>query len=174
MALHEWPSFTVFFDGIVPGANKYMATLWNGSASVKLVLKEITLVSTQTGGVSGTVLNQELRRILARTAGSPVPISAENSLDTETTGVAADSNSSNVVDGALIRRFIHTGEEVGLTGSFVSGILATLGGVVYRWIDGTRGLTLQPGQGLSVKNITASVTGSCGYLMKFVEVPLEP
>lgn len=162
------PTFFVVFDRVVPAALKYVATLWNGSATHKLVLQRIRVYNWQLAAVTGVLLEQQLERITARTAGVAVAVRACDTADVLPTGVAADSGSTGVTVLHLVERIFTTNDEMALTANNISTWRVELAGAVtYDRKPGTTGHTLRPGQGFAVKNITAAAVGSVSYIFEF-------
>lgn len=163
-------SFRVLYDRIVPAANKYMATLYNTSATRKVVIKRIYILNHQFAAATGVLLEGEVRRISARTAGTAVTPVAEDLNDTLSAGITADTLSTAVTDSSLLRRYIIANEENLLTTwnmNNAQGLNAY--GLVYEAPAGGRGLTLRQNQGISVKNITASTVGSTTVIIEFTD-----
>ncbi len=163
------PSFFAVYDRIAPAANKYMATIFNTSSTKKVVIQRVWVFNWQEATVNGALLSQEFRKITARTAGTSVTPSAEDTLDILPAGITADHNSSAVSDSDLIKRLWAAGEEV-----FLSSAAFLLGGraidancLMYERKDGMRGLTLRQNQGVTIKNITSSTVGTVSYVIEF-------
>lgn len=166
------PTYYAVYDRIAPAANKYMATLFNTSSTRKVVIQRIYQYNWQFTGVTDNLLEQELRRITARTAGTVVTPIAEDTRDSLSAGITADTNSSAVTDSSLIKRIITGSAEAAIAGG-VSGlkIMRTTDNlaVIYDRIPGTRGITLRLNQGLTIKNITSVTVGTCSYVIVFTD-----
>lgn len=166
----SFPTFHAVFDRISPAANKYMATLWNGASGRKVVVQRIWRFNWQVATVTGTTLDQELRRITARTAGTSVTPIALDSNDTLTSGITADHNSSSVTDSSLLQRVMAVSEERdGLDTRVVDWLALYPFALVYDRKDGTRGIVLRENQGLTIKNITSSTVGTVSYIIEFTD-----
>lgn len=157
--------FSAYFDDIAPAANKYMATIFNTSSTRKVVVRRLDLIYRQTAAVTGVVLDQQVRRITARTAGTTVTPTAADSNDTLSSGITADTGSTSVTDGALLQEHITSSEELLPADELATGFL--LSKRLYEKPDGMKGLTLRQNQGVSVKNITSSTVGAMSYLLNF-------
>lgn len=168
------PCFYAVFSRIAPGANKYMATLFNTSATRRVVIQRIWNYNWQFTGVTDALLEQELRRITARTAGTPVtPYSADPS-DALSAGITADHASTAVADSTLLQMLV-TGQAESTIAGGEAGLkvfrTAAYGALVYERKPGLKGHTLLQDQGITVKNLTASVLGSCSYVFEFTDEP---
>ncbi len=123
--------------------------------------------------MTGVLLDQELRNITARTAGTNVTIVSEDSADSLSAGISADTNSSAVTDSSLIRRLFAANEEFVLATAttVITGSAALLhdGQLVYWRKDGSKGIVLRQNQGVAIKNITNSTVGSVSYIFEFTD-----
>lgn len=172
-------TFTAIFDRIAPAANKYMATIFNTSATRKVVIKRIWRKSQVAAAVVGVLLEQEIRAITARTAGTSVTPFAHDTNQALSAGIAADTASTAVTEGtgnrALFKRFFSSTEEVLLAELTTSpeGAGAHLNDAqcIY-WAKGdTDGVVLRQNQGLTIKNITSSTVGTVSYEIEFTDEP---
>lgn len=170
-------TFTAVFDRIVPGANKYMATVFNTSTTRKVVVKRIWCKNRNVTAVTGVQLEQEIRGITARTAGTSITPFAHDTTLALSAGITADHASTAVTEAtgnrALFERIIHSSEEVLLAEltTSVEGARAVLNDAqcIY-WSKGdAEGITLRQNQGITVKNITSSVVGSVSYAIEFTD-----
>ena len=167
-------AFFAVCDRIAPATNKYMATLWNGATGRVVVVDRVYRFNWQVAAVTGVFLEQELRFITARTAGTGVQIQTEDSNDTPTANIACDTGSTSVTEGtgsrALIKRFFAPSEEVSLAGAWglahVAGHINDAQLVWYRKA-GSSGLVLRLNQGITIKNLTNSTVGTCSYGVEF-------
>lgn len=171
------PLFYVVFDKIAPAANKYMATLFNTSVTRKIQIRNIYRLNWQVTAVSGVSVEQYLARITARTAGTVVAINSNDTNITLSSGISADTNSSAVTESHIVRRFFAVDEEVG---SAVAGSTPNVPDYIGYGLDGnlnriyeksvgTTGIILRQNQGISIRNVTASVVGSVSYIIEFTD-----
>ena len=165
----EDPSFIAVYDRIAPAANKYMATLFNTSSTRKVVVRRIYVYSWQIAAVAGVVLDQELRRITARTTGTSVTPVAYDTNDSLSAGITADHNSSAVTDSSLLRRILASSEEVSLVQGGPNPWTFASHGLQYEVNPGMKGIVLRQNQGITVKNITASAVGTVSYTFEFTD-----
>jgi len=167
----SYATYYAVFDRIVPGANKYMATLFNTSATRKVVITHIWRFNWQALGVVGVILEQYLARITARTAGTGVTIFADDTADTLSAGISADTNSSAVTEAHIITRSFASSEEMALaaTGMVLSAGTDEASQILYQRRDGQRGLTLRQNQGVTVRNVTSSTIGTVSYIIEFFD-----
>ena len=170
-------TFTAVFDRIAPAANKYMATVFNTSSTRKVVVKRIWRKNRGITAVTGILLEQEIRGITARTAGTSVTPFAHDTNLALSAGITADHASTAVTEAtgnrALFERFLCSTEEVLIAELTTSpeGSAAYLNDAqcVY-WSKGdAEGITLRQNQGLTIKNITSSTVGTLSYAIEFTD-----
>ena len=167
------PTFWAVYDRVAPATNKYMAVLWNSSATRVVRVRRIWRMDWQVAAVVGVLLEQELRYITARTGvGTAVTPTPLDSIDTLSAGIDASHAATGVTDGPLLSRLFATSEEV---------ILAAAGQVlgfssderyqiVYEESRGsTKPITLRQNRGVAIKNITASTIGTVSYIFEFTD-----
>lgn len=164
-------TFYAVFDRVAPAANKYMATIFNTSASRIARINRIWVYNWQVGAVTGVLLDQELRRISARTMGVAVTPVAGDSGDTLSAGITADTASTVVteVTDALYQRIIAYSEEATLAQGYVTGREQDAGALQYERPPWARGIVLRQNEGITIKNITSSTVGSVSYVFEFTD-----
>ena len=161
-------TFYALYDRITPAANKYMATLFNTSATRKVVVHKIWWINASITAVTGVILDQYLARITARTAGTSVTIRTNDTADTLSAGITADTNSTSVTEDHISERFIATSEEPTIAQTQLTAYSQS-GGLIYERTPGTRGVTLRQNQGISLRNITNSTVGQVSYCFEFTD-----
>lgn len=176
-SLKQTPAlFYATFDRIAPAANKYMATLFNTSDTLLLMVTRIYRLNWQETDISDANLQQYLARITARTAGTSVTIRADDTDDPIPSGAAADTGSTAVTETNIRLRFFSTNDSpVGLTGGdkFGTAIVHSFNiqdGIIYRREPETKGLVLRQNQGVSIRNVTSNTTGTVSYIIEFTQV----
>jgi len=168
------PSFYVLYDRIPPAENKYVAVLWNGSSTRKIVVQRIRVYNWQVTAVTGVLLEQQLEFITARTAGTTVPIRTYDTIDTVPAGVSAEVGVTGVTTGHIIERIFTTNDEMALTTNNIATWRVELAGAVTydRKLSGVKGHTLRQNQGIAIKNITKATLGSVSYIFEFTSEAL--
>ena len=165
------PLYYAVFDRIAPAANKYMATLFNGSSTNIIMVSRIFRLNWQFATVTDNDLDQYLARITARTAGASVTIRSGDTADTVPSGISADTGSTAVTEDHIIRRvpainFVWH-QDLPLEANAVNGPLV---GLIYERQIEHKGPILRNNEGLSIRNITAVTTGSVSYVFEFSQV----
>jgi hypothetical protein len=167
----EPATFVAIADRIVPAVNKYILTLFNTTATRKVVLQKGFIFNWQTATVTGTVLDCEFRRVTARTAGATITPVAYDTADTLTAGITADSTTTAVTDSSLFQRVLATGEEVTTALTFASLQADAAHAMFYEKKDGMKGITCRQNQGVTIKNIVGTV-GSISVVFVFTDEPV--
>lgn len=170
-------AFFAVYDRIVPAQNKYMATLFNTSTTRKVVVARIYRLNWQVAAVTGVFLEQELRFIAARTAGTSVTIQQDDSNVNLSSGISADTGSTSVTEGtgarSLIRRIFACNEEAALASGYalVGTGFSIDAALVWMRRPGSSGIILRANEGITIKNTTNSTVGTCSYVFEFEDEP---
>jgi hypothetical protein len=163
------PTFYAVFDRIAPAANKYMAVLWNGTVSRKLVIQRVWVYNWQNSSVTGVLLEQQMIKISARTAGTPVTPLAGDPSDTLTSGIIAETAATGVTDAGMYKRIFCASEEEALSSAQATPGTTESTGLQYSRVSGTRGLVVRQSQGWAIKNLTNNTNGSVSYVVEFTD-----
>ena len=169
----EPATFSCVFDRIAPAANKYLATIFNTSATRKVVVHSVYVFNWNLTAVTGVILQGELWRLTARTAGTGVTAVARDTADTLSSGIACDTGSTSVTDSSLLRRLVYSAEEAKIGALTLESVTSTADqwALAYKKEAGQKGITLRQNEGLSVKNITSSTVGTVSVVVIFTDEP---
>jgi hypothetical protein len=173
-APYEPATFYVVFDRIAPAANKYMATLFNTSATRVVRLQQLWQLNWQVAAVTGVALEQYVAIITARTAGTSVPIHAYDSADTLSGGISADTISASVTESHIVNRQLATSEEGSALGTQLGeDFRAQDRGFQLLWerTKASKGFTFRQNQGITIRNVTGSTVGTVSYFVEFTDEP---
>lgn len=163
------PTFYAVFDRVAPASNKYMAVLWNGTVSRKLVIQRVWVYNWQSSSVTGVLLEQQMIKISARTAGTAVTPLAGDASDTLTSGIVAETASTGVTDAGMYKRIFCASEEEALSSAQAVPGTTENAGLQYSRVSGTRGLVVRQSQGWAIKNLTNNTNGSVSYVVEFTD-----
>lgn len=173
----EPATFLAIADRIVPAVNKYILSIINTTATRKVVMQRVFVYNWQTAAVTGTLLEQEFRKVTAVTGGAAVTSIAHDSIDTLTAGINITSTSTGVTEVAaaagLLRRNYSSGEEVKFGALMLENSLAVDDriAIVYEKKEGCKGITLRQNQGVTIKNLTGTI-GSTSVVFLFTDEPV--
>ena len=163
--------FYAYYDRIAPAQNKYMATLFNTSATRKVSILRVWWLLNNFTAVTGLVLDCYVARITARTAGTAVTIRARDSNDTVSSGITADTNSTVVTEAFISRRLVGTAEESPVGATSVNTYNDKQAVLLYEFTGrtGEKAETLRQNQGITIRNLTASTVGVMSFCIEFVD-----
>lgn len=171
------PSYYVVFDRIAPAANKYMATLFNTSASTIIMVNRVLKFNWQVTAFAESSLEQYLTFITARTAGTVVTLRSNDSADLVPSGIVADTNSTAVTENHIFRRFQHANNEPQAAGSvpqipdyLAYQLFGQEGCLVWSSLLEYKGRVLRQNEGVSIRNVTSSAVGGVSYVIEFIQV----
>jgi hypothetical protein len=142
-------------------ANKHMFTLYNNGAGV-IRVHELIARNLQTANVNGVAVQLNVTRFaVAPTGGVAATITANDTNDT-ITGLAATSGATIAALGNIQNSYATTNDEVGsTTASAGAAVQAMLSMTPDIWE--AKPLTLRPGQGVTIQNVTNTTLGSFGF-----------
>lgn len=166
------PFYSAYFDRVVPAMNKHMAQIFNTNANVDVLIESIISISNNAVAINGAALDQELRFLTAETPGTVVPVFRPDSIyPILPAGVSITTNGSGTLASTIINRWMTTNEKIG-TGAedSIRAIANQRLFTIYKFEPGKQQIVLHQNQGLVVRNITASILGSCSYLISFSTV----
>lgn len=165
-------------QGVAYALNKYMIDIFNAVASARyLRLREVVMLNNSLAAVTGVILQCELRKSNAQSAGTavtPIPRdSSSGALDANST--MGTGRTVTDVAGYLFRRFAFANEEPVVAGAAFANWL-TLVPFGLMWPPSVGDSALQPltmragvAEGYSVKNITSTAVGAADLEMHFTD-----
>lgn len=173
-AHYDPATFYAFFDRIAPAANKYMATLFNTSATRVAKIQQIWRLNHQVAAVVGVTLEQYLAFITARTAGTSVTIRPYDSANTLSSGIAADHNSTVVTERDIVQRLAAVSEEGSALGTQLGEDFMAMDRnfqLIWERTKQTQGFVLRANEGVTIRNVTSSTVGTVSYFFELTDEP---
>jgi hypothetical protein len=166
------PSYRVFADSIVPGANKYHIYLRNDAASGQTVyLTGLLALNLNVTAVTGVINRFDFRRVTGTPTLTALTPYAFNSADPALAAVTAGHTvTAGMTDGAIILPMVLSSEEQTAvpanTGMFLHhmNMLPALNPY-------GRPLALRPGEAVAVKQSGAGAVGSLSWIIDFSVEP---
>ena len=174
-APYEPPTFFAVFDRIAPAANKYMATLFNTSATRVVRVQQIWQLNWQVAAVTGVSLEQYAAFITARTSGTAVTSRSYDTADTLSAGISADTNSTSVTESYIFNRQLAVSEEGSAIGSQLGEDFRAQDRnfqLIWERTKAAKGFTLRQNQGITIRNVTNSTVGTVSYFFEFTDEPV--
>lgn len=168
-------TFHVFQSATAIAANKSMLSFYNAVGStVKFKLQEIKIINTRTGAITGVVADFRLKRFSTlHTAGTDLTPQSSDSTDTLSASITAKTSATIAGEAAAdMRRALWSSDEWG-TGTLdqegLDHAMQNTGAPWYKAEPNLKPITLNAGEGLHIKQITASTNGTFDILAVFTE-----
>lgn len=162
-------TFVVHCDRIAPAQNKYMCTLFNTSSTRKAVIHRIVAEWNAFTAVTGVVHDMYYARISARTAGTSITIRPNETNDTLSAGISADTNSTSVTESFVWHRFVGSSEESPVTATSINTYGEYQSTILFEKLEGTKGLVLRQNEGVSIRTLTNSTVGVMSFRIVFTD-----
>lgn len=172
VAVNDHPAFTVTAGAITIGNNKSMISLLNSDATKLLRVREIYIVNSQTGAVTGVIATLALRRITGFTGGTSVTPVGNDTNDALGTVTAATGATVSGESASFIQRWFLSTDEWGTGTLDVEALQATFqthNPVFSRRDNEMRPLTIRNGQGVTLKCETNSTAGAFDLVIAFTQ-----
>ena len=166
------PTFRVYAKGIAIGSNKSMLSLMNGSATpLKLKIQEIHIFNTQTTPVTGVVAEFSLLRMTGHSVGTVITPLANDSDDTLNANVSARTGATiSGENSALLQRWLWSSDEWGVGTNDVESNDHAIGQMISDSpTPNSKAVTLNAGQGVTIKQLTNSTAGTFDLLIVFTQ-----
>lgn len=165
-------TYTIAATGVSFAANKSMIGIFNGSGSgLILRIYRIWMLNNQTVAVTGVMTNIEIRRTSAGSGGNAITPTKHDSTNSTLPAQVITASAMTVTDTDLLRRIIWSTDEPVANATVTIDELETIPAISTIWDTGyadanVEPLVLREGQGISVKNIGATV-GICDAFIEF-------
>lgn len=155
-------------DAVALAQNKHHISILNAAASgVIIKVRKIFPINLALAAVTGVALRFDFKLATAHAGGSVItPVKADSANAALPAGVTVRTGATAVTESSLLWPYTCTNDEVGATQAFPSAqLMQALNSIP----DGNeiQELTLNQGEGMTVKQITSSTVGSFGWLMVF-------
>lgn len=158
-------TFHISSIDIAIALNKSMMSIVNANGSgVKIKIQEIRIVNSRTAAVTGVVADFRLKKITGHSAGTNLTPIASDSSDTLSASVTAKTGSTVAGEAAAdMKRASWSSDEWG-TGTADTASHDHVGHLTGEpWISvrpDQKPITLNPGEGITIKQVTNSTNGS--------------
>lgn len=169
----EYATFTVVEQAIASANNKSLISILNASGSpVKIKLRELKLVNTQNTAVTGVVADINLYRMTGHSAGTALTPQAMDTTDTLDSNVTTRTGATIAGESAAALLHIDLSTDEWSAGaSDVESNAHALQSLnsFYRTAPKTKPITLNAGQGVTLKCVTNTTTGLFDIIMVFTQ-----
>lgn len=179
---NSWPvvfnrekTFHLLATGVAIGKGKSMLSLYNAAnASTKVRLREIRLINSQTGAVTGVVAEFQLKRFSTlHSAGTLLTPESSDSSDTINASITARTGATIAGEAAgTLRRALWSSDEWGPGGADVESNDHGQQMAGLPWYSPgaeEKPITLNSNEGIHVKQVTNSTAGTFDLLFVFTE-----
>ena len=161
------PTFLAFANDVAFAGNKHHITLYNPVGSgYNIQLERLLGYNLQLAAVTGVAVRMELLRCGIPTGGTVItPVGYDLALDgTSPAGLVITTNSTSVASESRLFAFGINNDEIPATNSNATGQFRV---DVLTALPDTRTGTLRPGEGITLKQITASTVGLYGWQLVY-------
>jgi hypothetical protein len=179
LEVHEQASFrpgadTYFAvaDNVVPAANKHHLSIFNGLTSGRVVqIRKLFCINTTTAAVAGAVVRFNMLRSTVQAAGTALTAQAADTTNPALPAAITLATGATVTNGPLLWPFMTLTEEWPATQPMSVAAHQQMENIMLM-DDAIQELTLRPGEGFTVQQITAVTTGTLSWLLAFtVDTP---
>jgi len=163
-------------QGVAYALNKSMIEMGHTTSDTRYErVREIVMLNNSLAAVTGVILQQEIRRDTARSAGTALTAVSRDSANAALNANLSGKTGGTITDGALYRRFVFVNEEPVVAGAAMANWLTLVPfGLV--WPPSVGDAALQPltlvastDEGWHVKNVTSSAVGAADLEMWFTD-----
>lgn len=166
-------TFMAYAQDVVIGNNKSMFSLVNaGGSAVKIKIHDIKITNVQTTAVTGIVADFRLQRCGGHSAGTAITPASYDTTNTLNASVTARTNGTITSESAnILRRAKFSTDEWGVGSVDVEAdqYRSQLYNSFYKKIDNTKALTLNAGEGITIKQVINSVVGTFDICVTFTQ-----
>lgn len=167
IALAAEPTFMVWTGAQAPAANKFLLSILNTAAGGGQILKvrKLFLVNSYVGAaITGVMLEYQVQRITGITGGTAITANPSDTADTAMSNATIVHTATSVTGGTPVLFSWYTNnDEGGLTGASPQATIQALTSILPEGPE-IKELTLNPGEGFTLKQITSSTLGSMAAL----------
>ena len=162
------PTYWVLADAVAFATNKHHLSILNAAGSGKVVaLKKLFQINLQLAGITGVALRFDFKRITAHATGTLLTPESCDSTDAALPAqITCRTNSGSATEGAILWPYGCQNDEVSAGNTAVANYLSQ----GLNWLpEGVemQEYRLREGEGITMKQITASSVGTFGWLLCF-------
>lgn len=157
------PTYYVWVTPMAMAGNKHFLTLLNTSATQLVKVRKLFVINAALAAVTGVGLQFDVKRCSALTGGTAITPNPVDTADGALTGLTCVHTPTTVTEGVLLYSWYTNNDEIGATNGFPSSYIQALGNIQPEGPE-IREVTLRQGEGMTVKQVTATTVGSYGVL----------
>jgi hypothetical protein len=164
IALGAEPTYLIWTGAVSLTANRLLLSLLNLAASGQVLrVRKLFLVNAQLVAAAGIGVEYQVKRISAITGGTSITPNPSDTGDGALTNVTCVHSATSATEGIVLFSWYTNNDEIGLTGGFPQATIQALTSMLPEGPE-IRELTLNPGEGFCLKQITSTTIGSMGAL----------
>lgn len=163
IALGAEPTYMVWAPSQACAANKLFLSILNNAGSGQVLrVRKLFLSNSALTAVTGVGIQFDVKRISGITGGTGITPNPSDTADGALTNYTA-TYGNTATEGIVLFSWYTNNDEIGLTGGFPQATIQALTSLLPEGPE-IRELTLNPGEGFCLKQITSSAVGSFGVL----------
>jgi hypothetical protein len=156
-----------YANAVVPAGNKHHLAIFNATGTGKVVkVRKLFAVNLQTAAVTGVVCRFDVMRITALSAGTAITPAPADTQNTALPGGITCKTAGTATEGPLLFPWVTTNEEESAVAALSKSVFQQAVNILMEGNE-IMELTLREGEGMTVKQITASTVGSFGWIAVF-------
>ena len=160
------PTYYALADAVALAANKHHIAIFNQAGSNQVIsIKKIFQINLSLAAVTGVALRFDIKRATAVSAGTAITAQSMDSTDPALSNVTINTNGT-VTEGALLYPYVTQSDEVTAANTAVANYLTQYGNLALESPE-MKEIRLNPGEGVTIKQITSSTVGSFAWLVAF-------
>lgn len=160
------PTYYALADAVTFAANKQHISLFNNAGSNQVVsIKKIFHINLSLAAVTGVAVRFDVRRTSAQSAGTAITAQSVDSTDPALANVLV-ATGATVTEGALMYPVVTQNDEVIAANTAIANYLMQFGNLALESPE-MKEMRLNPGEGVTIKQITSTTVGSFAWLVAF-------
>lgn len=161
-----FPTFYALADAVAFATNKHHISIFNQAGSNQVLsIKKIFQINLSLAAVTGVALRFDVKRATAVSAGTAITAQSMDSTDAALSNVTINTGGT-VTEGALLYPVTTQNDEITAANTAIANYLTQYGNLALESPE-MKEIRLNPGEGLTIKQITASTVGSFAWLVAF-------
>ncbi|HEX5780738.1 MAG TPA: hypothetical protein VFX80_02390 [Solirubrobacteraceae bacterium] len=163
IALGAEPTYMLWTPSTACALNRFHHAVLNNAGSGQVLrVRKLFLCNAALAAVTGVGLQFDVKRISTLTGGTAITANPADTGDGALTNYTASHGGSGT-EGVVLFSWYTNNDEIGLTGGFPQATIQALTSLLPEGPE-IRELTLNPGEGFVLKQITSSTAGFFGVL----------
>lgn len=164
------PTYYALADNVGFAANKQHISLFNNVGSNQVVsIKKIFHINLSLAAVTGVAVRFDVKRTSGQSAGTAITAQSMDSTDPALTSMLV-ATGATVTEGALLYPVTTQNDEIAASNAAVANYLMQMGNLALESPE-MKEMWLNPGEGMTIKQITSTTVGSFAWLVAFTVEP---